>query len=83
MEPKIVRYRIHKGSQIIYVLNETNPVHIRPFYLSKIHIIIYNYLRIFLLSGFIPSFYPTSNMFLSALFILHDHPKWMPVTWSF
>jgi hypothetical protein len=81
MKPKKVRYSIHKGSTIAYVFNETNPGHIKPFYLSKIHLIIYIYLRIFLPSGFTPSVYPTSNMFLSALFILHNHPKWMPVTW--
>jgi hypothetical protein len=56
------QYRIHKSLPPVPTLSRTNPVHITPSHLSKIHPNIIH-LRLGLPSCLFPSGFPTNNLY--------------------
>jgi hypothetical protein len=55
--PKVHR-RVHKSPQLVRILNQINPVHTNPLYVSKIHFNIVPHLRVCLPSGLSLSGFP-------------------------
>jgi hypothetical protein len=56
-----VQYQIHKSPPPVPILSQTNPVHITPSHLSKIHPNIITHLRLGLPSGLFPSGFHTKT----------------------
>jgi hypothetical protein len=65
MEPEIY-YRAKKGSTLVPILNQINPVHSYPIFL-KFDLILSSHLRLGIPSGLFPSWFRSKN-FYSFLF---------------
>jgi hypothetical protein len=66
-----VQYRIHNRSPLVLILSQTNPVHITPSHLYKIHPNIIHLLRLGLPSGLFPSGFPTNNLYAFGAKVIH------------
>jgi hypothetical protein len=80
-----VHYRVHRSFRMVPILSQIDPVHIIPFYLSKIHFNIFTHLRLGLPSGLFFSGFPINILyvFLFSPFVLHTLPISSSLTWSF
>jgi hypothetical protein len=56
-------YRVHKSPPLIPILNQINPIHTIPPYLSKIHLMLSTHLRLGLGSGSFLSGVPTNILY--------------------
>jgi hypothetical protein len=67
-----VHYRVHTSPPLVPILNQSNPVHTNPFYLSKIHFNIIHLPISWSSSGLFPSGFTTIRANYPAHLILLD-----------
>jgi hypothetical protein len=70
-----VHYRVHKSHPLYPILNETNPVHTIPSYLSKFYVYTINHLRLGLPCGLFPSTFPIKILYV---FVFGLHACYIP-----
>jgi hypothetical protein len=67
----IVQYCIQESSPLVPILNQINPVHTTPSFLTKNILILFTHLCLVVPSGLFPSSFPTSNLYAFLFGLIH------------
>jgi hypothetical protein len=80
-----VHYCVHKGTPLVPVMSQINPIHITRSYISKTILNITFHLNLGLPSGLFPYGFPTKILyaFLFSRCVPHALPISSPLTWHF